>query len=267
MTHMDVALKAARAGAEVLLRHFRELDFDDVHSKQRNDFVSFVDSQSEQVIRQTVLEAFPDHQFVGEEQGMYGVPGEWRWICDPLDGTSNFVHGVPQFSVSIALLRKDEVVASVVLDPVRNELFAAERGSGATLNEKTVRVAAGQPLAEALIGTGFPFKRHQVLDDYAATFREIFPRVAGVRRMGSAALDLSYVAAGLYGGFWEFVLSPWDIAGGALLIEEAGGVITDFAGGDDYLKNGRVVAGAPDIHCELLDTIQTVLSEIGRPLV
>ena len=236
-------------------------------SKERNDFVSFVDNQSEQVIRRTILEAFPDHQFVGEEQGKYGLPGQWRWICDPLDGTSNFVHGVAQFSVSIALLKDEEVVVSVVFDPVRNELFAAERGASVTLNDEAISVADGQELADALVGTGFPFKRHQVLDDYTATFREIFPRVAGVRRMGSAALDLSYVAAGIYGGFWEFVLSPWDIAGGALLIEEAGGVITDFAGADNYLTNGRVVAGTPEIHADLLEIIQTVLSEIGRPLV
>lgn len=250
-----------------MVAHFRKLDFEDVHSKERNDFVSFVDNQSEQVIRQTILEAFPGHQFVGEEQGMFGVPGEWRWICDPLDGTSNFVHGVPQFSVSIALLHEDEVVVSVVLDPVRDELFAAERGAGVTLNDRPIAVADGQSFADALIGTGFPFKRHQVLDDYTATFREVFPKAAGVRRMGSAALDLAYVAAGVYGGFWEFVLSPWDIAGGALLIEEAGGVITDFAGSDQYLSNGRVVAGAPEIHAELLETVQVVLSEMGRPLV
>ena len=262
-TYIDVAVEAARSSAELLKTHFRNMESGQIQTKQRNDFVSFVDSQSEQIIRRAILEAFPDHQFVGEEQGLYGVPGEWKWIVDPLDGTSNFVHGIPQFAISIALLHNDEAVTAVVLDPIRDELYTAERGEGTRRNGTPVAVADDQPLSDILMGTGFPFRAQHLLDDYMATFREVFPMVAGVRRMGSAALDLAYVASGELGGFWEFVLAPWDIAAGALLIEEAGGVITDFLGEDNYLESGNVLTGAPDIHAELLEVIQTVLSETG----
>jgi len=263
---VEVACDAARAGARILMGHFRELTPEEIFTKRRNDFVSFVDNQSEQAIRQVILEAFPDHQFLGEEQGIVGDPGAWRWIVDPLDGTSNYVHGVPQFAVSIALQHASRLVASVVLDPVRGELFTAERGGGAWRNGERIGVAFGQTMADALIGTGFPFRHHEVLDDYVATFREVFPQVAGVRRPGSAALDFAYVASGATAGFWEFLLAPWDIAGGALLIEEAGGVITDFAGGSNYLGSGNVVTGSPDIHRELLRIIQRVLTARGTRL-
>ncbi len=264
MTFTDVAVQAAEAGARILLEHFRSLDPAEIKTKQRNDFVSFVDSRSEQAIREVILGAYPHHQFVGEEQGARGSESdEWRWIVDPLDGTSNFVHGVPQFSVSIALEHAGELVASVVLDPVRNDLYRAELGSGAYLNGKRLRVAETQSLEEALIGTGFPFRHHEVLDDYLATFRSVFPRVAGVRRPGSAAIDFAWVACGFTAGFWEFLLSPWDVAGGALLITEAGGIITDFAGGKNFLVSGNVVAGAPKIHCELLSIVRSVLRERG----
>jgi myo-inositol-1(or 4)-monophosphatase len=173
---------------------------------------------------------------------------------------------VPQFAVSIALQHEEELVASVVYDPNREELYSAERGAGAWRNDVPIAVAEGQELADALIGTGFPFRHHEVLDDYVATFRAIFPLVAGVRRPGSAALDFAYVASGATGGFWEFLLAPWDIAGGALLIEEAGGVITDFAGRSGYLASGNVVTGAPGIHRELLAVVQRVLTERGVPL-
>jgi myo-inositol-1(or 4)-monophosphatase len=262
VNYLETATTAARAGASVLMEHFRNLDFSDVKTKERSDFVSHVDNRSEQAIRRIILEEYPDHLFVGEEQGAFGVPGEWRWIVDPLDGTSNYVHGVAQFSVSVALLQGDDVVASVVFDPMKEEMYRAERGSGAFRNDTRIHVS-DLPLRDALIGTGFPFKGISQLDDYLATFHEVFSSCAGVRRMGSAALDLAYVASGEYGGFWEFILSPWDIAGGALLIKEAGGVITDFAGDAGYLDNGRVIAGGPAVHQELLGIVQTVLSETG----
>lgn len=249
---VEVGKEAALAGARILMKHFRELDPAEIRTKERNDFVSYVDNQSEQAIREVILGAFPDHQFLGEEQGLIGDAGTWRWIVDPLDGTSNYVHGVPQFAVSIALQHNGEVVASVVYDPNREELYCAERGAGAWRDGARIRVAEGQELTDALIGTGFPFRHHEALDDYVATFRTIFPLVAGVRRPGSAALDFAYVASGATAGFWEFLLAPWDIAGGALLIEEAGGVITDFAGGGGYLESGNVVTSAPKIHRELL---------------
>ncbi|HDS74423.1 MAG TPA: inositol monophosphatase [Firmicutes bacterium] len=264
MTYRDVAEQAARVGARILLEHFRELDSAEIQTKQRNDFVSFVDNQSERAIRDVILGAYPHHRFVGEEQGARGSDdATWRWIVDPLDGTSNYVHGVPQFSVSIALEHAGELIASVVLDPIRNDLYSAELGSGAFLNGERIRVADQQSFEDALIGTGFPFRHHEVLDDYLATFREIFPRVAGVRRPGSAAIDFTWVACGFTAGFWEFLLSPWDVAGGALLITEAGGVITDFAGGNDFLTSGNVVAGAPHIHRELLSIVQGVLRDRG----
>jgi myo-inositol-1(or 4)-monophosphatase len=261
MNYVETAIEAANAGAAILLEHFRELSPGDIETKQRNDFVSFVDTTSESAIREVILAKFPDHQFVGEESGASGdTNSAWKWIVDPLDGTSNYVHGVPQFSVSIALHHGDESVAATVLDPVRGDLYTAERGSGTYLNGNRVRCAEGQPMTDALIGTGFPFRAHHVLDDYLATFREIFPRAAGIRRPGSAALDFAWVACGYTAAFWEFLLSPWDIAGGALLITEAGGVVTDFAGGNGYLRSGNTVAGAPQVHAELLRIIQDVLT-------
>lgn len=244
----------------MLLKHFRELAAEDIRTKTENDFVSFVDRESENTIRRVILEAFPHHEFLGEESGSVGG-GEWRWIVDPLDGTSNYVHGVPQFAISIALQHHGQMVAGLILDPVRGDEYTAERGGGAWRNGQRLRVAHGQPLADALIGTGFPFRAREVFEDYLATFREIYPRVSDVRRPGAAALDFAFVAAGAAGGFWEFRLSPWDIAAGAILIEEAGGVITDFAGGTDYLSSGNVVAGAPHIHRELLSCVQRVLRE------
>ncbi|HPU85212.1 MAG TPA: inositol monophosphatase family protein [Candidatus Latescibacteria bacterium] len=262
---MEAASNAARAGAEVLLRHFRGLHPHDIRTKTQNDFVSFVDRESETAIRGVILDAFPGHEFLGEEHGSVGG-GAWRWIVDPLDGTSNYVHGVPQFAISIALQHKGRLVVGLVYDPIRGDEYVAERGGGAWRNGERLRVADRQPMEDALIGTGFPFRARQVFDDYMATFREIFPRVSDVRRPGSAALDFAFVASGATAGFWEFALSPWDIAAGALLIEEAGGVITDFAGGDSYLSSGNVVTGAPQIHRELLACVQKVLRERGRAL-
>ena len=266
MQCVEVALEAARAGADVLMTHFGGLGADDVQTKTKNDFVSFVDSESEKAIRRVILGAFPHHQFLGEEHGMVGDESGWRWIVDPLDGTSNYVTGVPQFSISIALHQDGCPTAAVVLDPVRDEAYCAERGAGAWRNGERVQVANDRSMADSLVGTGFPFRHHEVLDDYVATFREVLPRSAGVRRMGSAALDLSYVASGALGGFWEFLLSPWDIAAGALLIEEAGGVMSDFAGADNYLDSGNVVAGSPVVHRELLAIVQGALRKRGVPL-
>lgn len=266
MSYVETAEHAARAAAEVLLTHFRQIDLSDARTKSTNDFVSHVDNESERVIRDIILNAYPDHRFLGEEEGMSGTGDEWCWIVDPLDGTSNYVHGVPQFSVSIALQHRGEPVAAIVYDPLRDDLHAAEKASGTYLNGEPASIAHDQPMADALIGTGFPFRHHKVLDDYVATFAAVFPKVSGIRRPGSAAIDFAWVACGFTAGFWEFLLSPWDVAAGALLITEAGGIITDFAGGDGFLKSGNVVAGSPNVHAELLDTVQRELIARGFTL-
>ncbi len=260
-SYLALAQEAALAGGKVLMKHFGTLAPDEIVKKGANDFVSRVDTESEAAIRRVILEACPSHEFLGEEGGAVGALSEWRWLVDPLDGTSNYVSGLAQFSVSIALHDHGSPVVAVVYDPVRDITYQAERGAGARCNGEPMSVASARGMADSLIGTGFPFRHHEVLAEYVETFQRVFTSSAGVRRMGSAALDLAYVACGATGGFWEFLLSPWDVAAGALLVEEAGGVVTDTEGGQNYLESGNIVAGAPAVHEALLSAINPARSE------
>ena len=251
---MTIAVRAARAAGNVIIRqidHVQDLPFSE---KSRNDFVTEVDRQSEAVIIDTILKSYPGHAILAEESGAQGN-NENLWIIDPLDGTTNFLHGFPQFAVSIALQRKGQLNQAVIYDPLRQELFTASRGEGAYLNERRIRVSNRKYLAGALLGTGFPFKEGARIEQYLETFRTLFPATAGIRRAGAASLDLAYVACGRLDGFWEFGLKPWDMAAGALLIEEAGGMISDFEGEDRFLQNGDVIAGSPKIYNEILKSI------------
>jgi len=248
---LNIAVKAARRAGSIINRASLNLDILTVRHKTFNDLVSEVDRAAEQAIIEVLKDAYPEHAILAEESGTQG-DSEYLWIIDPLDGTTNFLHGFPQYAVSIALMHKRVLTQAVVYDPGRNELFTATRGRGAYLNDRRLRVSKRIRLTGALIGTGFPFRELKHLDAYMDMFSDIVKNTAGVRRAGAASLDLAYVAAGRLDGFWEIGLSPWDIAAGNLLIQEAGGLIGDFEGNDGYLKSGNVVGGNPKIFAQLI---------------
>jgi len=262
---LTIAVRAARAAGTVIYRSMDKVDNLKITTKAANDFVSDVDRQAEMAIIDIIKKAYPDHAIKAEENGELQGNSDFQWIIDPLDGTTNFLHGFPQFAVSIAFKQNGRLSQAVVFNPVNQELFTASRGEGAMLNDRRIRVSKQKGLEGALLGTGFPFKDQQHLDTYMETFKALFPMTAGIRRPGSAALDLAYVAAGRMDGFWEIGLNDWDMAAGALLVKEAGGLVGDFSGGDDFLKTGNVVAGTPKVFKEILQTIKPHLSpELAR---
>ena len=253
---LNIAVKAARRAGSIINRASQDIDLLTVQRKGNHDYVSEVDKMAEQAIVETLLEAYPDHAILAEEGGAQGN-SEYVWIIDPLDGTTNFLHGLPQFAVSIALQHKGLLSQAVVYDPSRNELYTATRGRGSYLNDRRLRVSKLTRLEDALIGTGFPYHEFAFMETYLKIFKDLIPKVAGVRRPGAASLDLAYVAAGRYDGFWEAGLKPWDMAAGMLIIQEAGGLVTDFEGGENVLGSGNIVGGNPKIFAQLLGIIQT----------
>jgi myo-inositol-1(or 4)-monophosphatase len=255
---LNIAVRAARSAGSVILRYVDRVDTVAVAEKERHDFVSEVDRLAERSVIAVLRKAYPDHAILAEESGSQ-AGDEYQWVIDPLDGTTNFLHGFPQFAVAIALRHRGQLQHAVVYDPLRNELFTASRGGGAALNERRIRVSKVRHLDGALLGTGFPFRRQDYLDDYLCMFRALLPQTSGIRRAGSAALDLAYVASGRLDGFWEIGLSPWDMAAGALLIQEAGGFVSDFAGGGDFLATGNIVAGTPAIAQAMLRALDPCL--------
>lgn len=265
---LNIAIKAARRAGQIINRASNDLDLLKVTAKQPNDFVTEVDKAAEAAIIETLMEAYPGYGILAEESGTTAGKGgrdsEYQWIIDPLDGTTNFIHGLPQYAVSIALAKGNVIEQAVVFDPNRNELFTASKGAGAFLNERRIRVSRRTKLGEALIGTGFPYRMFDKIDLYLAIFKELAEKTAGQRRPGAAALDLAYVACGRYDGFWEFGLSPWDMAAGALLISEAGGLISDLRGEGSYLETGNVIAGTPKVFGPLLKLVQDKLPESVR---
>jgi myo-inositol-1(or 4)-monophosphatase len=254
---LNIAVKAARAAGAIINRAALDLDLLQVGTKGPNDFVTEVDRAAETAIIDTLLDAYPEHGMLAEESGRArgNRRSEYVWIIDPLDGTTNFVHGLPTYAVSIALEHRGQVQQAVVYDPARNDLFYASRGRGAFLNDRRLRVSKRIRLAEALIGTGFPFRKGDNFKRYLEMFERVMQSCAGVRRPGAAALDLCYVAAGWYDGFFETGLSPWDIAAGSLLVTEAGGLIGNFTGEADYLHQREVVAGNPKIYGHLVQML------------
>ncbi len=256
---VNIAIRAARSGGDFIVRHIDRVDQLAVTSKDRNDFVTLVDRQAEERIISTLRKTYPNHEILAEESGADGN-NEYQWIIDPLDGTTNFIHGFPQFAVSIAVRHKGRLEHGVVYDPLRQEMFTASRGDGALLNNRRMRVSGRLGLEGALLGTGFPFKMQQHLDAYLGMFRALFTDTAGIRRPGSAALDLAYVAAGRLDGFWEIGLNIWDMAAGALLIQEAGGIVGDFSGGHEFLETGNVVAGNPKMFAAIIKMIRPHLT-------
>jgi len=251
---LNVAIKAARAAGALINRASLDLDLLKVNTKSPNDFVTEVDQMAEQAIIETLLAAYPGHGILAEESGRtHGAKNsEYVWIIDPLDGTTNFIHGFPVYAVSIALAFRDQVQQAVVYDPSRNDLFYASKGRGAYLNDKRLRVSKRTRMQDSLIGTGFPFRKGDNFKRYVKMFEEVMQNCAGLRRPGAAALDLCYVAAGYYDGFFETGLNPWDIAAGSLIITEAGGLIGNFTGEADFMYQREVVAGNPKIYGQMV---------------
>ena len=254
---LNIANKAARAAGAIINRASLDLDLLKVNTKSPNDFVTEVDHAAEAAIIDTLLAAYPGHGILAEESGRaHGAKdSEFVWIIDPLDGTTNFIHGFPVYCVSIALAHRGVVQQAVVYDPARNDLFFASRGRGAYLNDKRLRVSRRTRMAEALIGTGFPYRKGDDIGRYLRMMESVMKVCAGMRRPGAAALDLCYVAAGWYDGFFETGLSPWDVAAGSLLITEAGGLVGNFTGEADFLHRREVVAGSPKIYGQLVQLL------------
>jgi len=255
---LNTAVKAARKAGAIINRASLDLDLLRVTSKGQADFVTEVDRAAEQAIIEILSQAYPDHCFLAEESGTRRPAGasDYTWIIDPLDGTTNFIHGFPQYAVSIACQHGGQITQAVVYDPTRNDLFTATRGRGAFLNDRRLRVSKRTLLKDSLIGTGFPFRNLERIDHYLQVFKRVTAQTSGIRRPGAAALDLAYVAAGRLDGFWEYGLAPWDMAAGSLLIIEAGGLVADDEGNAAYLESGNVVCGAPKIFPQLLRLVR-----------
>jgi len=239
---VNIAVRAARAAGDIILRYHNQVDLLTIENKSENDFVSEVDKTAETAIIKEIKKAFPEHSILGEESGKMIGDNDYQWIIDPLDGTTNYLHGYPQYAVSIALVEKGITTHAVIYDPFKEELYTASRGEGAYLNNERIR------------------KHPQHLDCYIETFRAIHPHVSGIRRAGAAALDLAYLAAGRLDGFWEIGLNSWDMAAGALMVKEAGGFIGDFSGRDKYMETGNVVAGNSDVYKQILKKIHPHLT-------
>jgi len=262
---LHIALRAARKAGELIARATEKLDSYEVQEKGTNDFVTEIDQSAEKEVIYHIQKAHPDHSFLGEEGGIQGnKDSDYLWIIDPLDGTTNFIHGIPHFAVSIACCYKGQLEHAVILDPIRREEFTASRGKGAQLNGHRMRVSSRKSLDGALIGTGIPFKSRceEHIPAFTQSLQSVAEQTAGIRRAGAASLDLAYVAAGRLDAFWEIGLSQWDIAAGILLIREAGGLISDFNGGNAYMESGNIVAGNPKCFKGLLQTIQPTLKHI-----
>lgn len=262
---LNVALKAARKAGEVIESAFERLDLVNVEEKGRNDFVSEVDRKAEAEVIYHLKKAYPDHKFLGEESGESGNPdSEYEWIIDPLDGTTNFLHGIPHFAVSVGCRRKGKLEHAIVLDPIKREEFTASRGKGASVNGRRMRVSTRNGMDGALIGTGVPFNGFALehIDEFLLTLKEVAGLTAGIRRQGSAALDLAYVAAGRFDGFWEMNLKPWDMAGGVLLLKESGALVSDFQGGNKFMESGHIVAATPKVFKPLLSIVGKHLGKI-----
>jgi myo-inositol-1(or 4)-monophosphatase len=253
---LNIAVRAARRAGSIINRAALDGGGFEVRAKQRNDFVTKVDHAAEEAILDIVRKAYPDHAVLAEESGAAAGRAEYQWIIDPLDGTTNFIHGFPQYCVSIAVRHRNALAHGVIYDPTKNELFTASKGSGAFLNDRRIRVSKCVRLDDALVGTGFPFKEVARLDTYVAQLRALMTSAAGVRRAGAAALDIAYVACGRLDAFWEMGLSAWDMAAGALMIQEAGGLVGDLRGDEGYLESGEIACATPKVFPALLEALR-----------
>ncbi|MEL0583335.1 MAG: inositol monophosphatase family protein [Candidatus Thiodiazotropha sp. (ex. Lucinoma kazani)] len=251
---LTIAVRAAREASRIITRNFNRIDRLTITDKGSNDFVSEVDRNAEAIIINILREKYPHHAILAEESGKH-VGDDYQWIIDPLDGTTNFLHGFPQFAISIALKIKGRLEMGVVYDPISDEMFTASRGEGALLNDRKIRVSGRKSLEGALLGTGLPYRDFSFTDNYLGMLKDLMKDSAGIRRPGSAALDFAYLAAGRTDGFWELGLSEWDFAAGAVLVREAGGLVTDIGGGERFLNTGNVIAGNIKVHNAMLKRI------------
>ncbi|HSP13926.1 MAG TPA: inositol monophosphatase family protein [Thermoanaerobaculia bacterium] len=261
MNDIEIATEAARRGAAVLLRYWETLGKEDADLKARNDWVSKADRESEQAIIACIRELSPGDSFLGEETGATAGKSERTWIIDPLDGTSNYLQHFPVWSVSIALREKGEMTAGLIYEPLRDLFFTAERGAGAFRGDERMHVSNQQQVEGSFLATGFPFRAQEYVSVYCEIFEDVIRIAKGVRRAGSAALDLAYTAAGVFDGFFEIHLAAWDVAAGSLLVREAGGNVTDFSGGDRWLERGNIIGASPGVHRDLLGIIGRHVSE------
>jgi myo-inositol-1(or 4)-monophosphatase len=257
---LNIAIRAAREAGRVLTRSYNRLDTLTVTDKGKHEYVSEADRNAEEAIIQVLRDKYPHHAILAEESGSHDG-NEYQWIIDPLDGTTNYLHGFPQFSISIALLVKNRLEIGLVYDPLKEEMFTASRGEGALLNDHKIRVTNRKGLEGALLGTGIPYRDFRFSSHYMGMLQDLIQETAGIRRPGSAALDFAYVAAGRLDGFWELGLAQWDFAAGALLVQEAGGVVTDIAGGDRYMETGNVIAGGLKIQNAIQQRVKPHLDE------
>jgi myo-inositol-1(or 4)-monophosphatase len=253
---LNIAVRAARRAGSIINRAALDGSPLEIQAKRLNDFVTKVDRAAEEAIIEIVRKAYPDHAVLAEESGASEGGAEYQWIIDPLDGTTNFIHGFPQYCVSIAVRHRDALAHGVIYDPVKNELFTASKGRGAFLNDRRIRVSKCLRLADALVGTGFPFREIDRINIYVQQMRNLMAKSAGMRRAGAAALDLAYVACGRLDAFWELGLSPWDMAAGALMIQEAGGLVGDLHGEDRFMESGEIACATPKIFPTLLEALR-----------
>jgi myo-inositol-1(or 4)-monophosphatase len=253
---LNIAVRAARRAGSIINRAALDGSGLEVRSKRMNDFVTQVDHAAEEAIIDIVRKAYPDHAVLAEESGASEGKADYEWIIDPLDGTTNFIHGFPQYCVSIAIRHRGALAHGVIYDPTKNELFTASKGRGAFLNDRRIRVSKCLRLADALVGTGFPFREMERIERYSGQLVNIMKNTAGIRRAGAAALDLAYVACGRLDAFWEMGLSAWDMAAGALMIGEAGGLVGDLRGDAGYLESGEIAAATPKVFPALLEALR-----------
>ena len=266
MTHpfLNTAIEAAHKGGDLIMKYRDRIDSIPVERKSRGDYASEIDRACEETIRAELKRRYPTHAIIGEEAGKSGDGNENVWLVDPIDGTSNYLRGIPHYAVSIALVVRGRIEHGVVYDPVRDELFAASRGQGATLNNRRVRVSGRNSLSGAIVAAAFPFRQRRLMPAYFAMFNEMFEQCDDVRRAGAASLDLAYVACGRLDGYWELALKPWDTAAGGLLVQEAGGVVMDIAGGENWLESGHVLAAPFKLVTPMRRAIEPHLTESMR---
>ena len=258
--YLDVAKEAALSVGVILKERFGKVCPSMIDEKAKNDFVTEADKKSEEIIKSYIRSQFNNHDILAEESSAVRNASPFLWIIDPLDGTLNYIHGLPCFAVSIALEIEGELAVGLIYEPLRENIYSAIKGQGAFKNGKRIHVSRSNTLNTSLIATGFPFRIKDIIDNYLKVFKELFMHATGIRRCGSACLDLAYIAEGIFGGFFECALSPWDMAAGALLVKEAGGEVTDFNGGNQYLKTGNIIAGSKGVHHEMLKIIQEIFS-------
>ncbi len=253
---LNIAIRAARRASQIINRASLDIGGIEIHAKQRRDFVTDIDKASEAAIIETLLQAYPDHTILAEESGQSGGQSEYQWIIDPLDGTHNFIHGFPYYCISIALLHKGVVTQAVIHDPNRDDIFTASKGAGAFLNNRRIRVSARANISDALLGTGFPFRKEEDLEPYLRLFGQMTRACTALRRPGSAALNLANVAAGRLDGYFEQGLYSWDLAAGSLLVAEAGGLVADYTGETNFLKQGEIVAGNVKLAAQMIPLLK-----------